>query len=179
LNNFGNLGDSTKAQRTSPTAVKGGLTFVKIVASQVHSCGLTSAQTVYCWGYNGNGRLAQDTLTVTEATGPIQVTGLSGVTDIVAGAGHTCARLGSGAVLCWGVNDSGQLGDGTLVSKDAATAVSLPSGVTGFVMIAAGSAHTCGVTSAGAVYCWGDDGSGQLGDNGTAAQPLPVQVLDP
>jgi hypothetical protein len=181
INGFGQLGDSTKATRTLPTLVKGGLIFVEVVSSQTHSCGRTSAGTVFCWGFNGQGRLAQDTLTLTnnESLVPKQVLGLSSVAQLVAGQAHTCARTSGNTVYCWGLGDAGQLGNGDFNNREAATLVSLPGGVSGFVSIAAGAAHTCGVTSTGALYCWGDNFNGQLGDGSGLDQNLPTLVVNP
>ncbi|MEO8140153.1 MAG: hypothetical protein ABI742_10930 [Gemmatimonadota bacterium] len=181
INGFGQLGDSTKTLRQVPTTIKGNLIFVEVVSSQTHSCGRTSASTVFCWGFNGQGRLAQDTLTLTnnESLVPKQVLGLSSVAQLVAGQAHTCARTTSNQVFCWGLGDAGQLGTGDFNNRQAATQVSLPGGVSGFTSIAAGATHTCGVTSTGALYCWGDNFNNQLGDGSGNDQSLPALVLNP
>ncbi len=93
--------------------------------------------------------------------------------SVVAGGGHTCGLLTDGAAYCWGDNSSGQLGDGTRVSR------SLPAGVAGglaFATLSASSDHSCGLTTGGAAYCWGDNGEGQLGDGTTASSAVPVAV---
>jgi alpha-tubulin suppressor-like RCC1 family protein len=179
INGFGQLGDSTKGTRTSPTLVKGGLIFVEVVSSQAHSCGRTSAGTVFCWGLNANGRLGQDSVTVLESLVPKQVIGLSSIAQLVAGQAHTCARTTSNQVWCWGLGDAGQLGTGDFNNRQAPTQVILPGGVSGLVSIAAGASHTCGVTSTGALYCWGDNFNGQLGDGSGFDQNLPALVVNP
>ncbi|MHB8516178.1 MAG: RCC1 domain-containing protein, partial [Dehalococcoidia bacterium] len=81
---------------------------------------------------------------------------------VAVGGRHTCALNSSGAVRCWGANDNGQLGDGTTISHQRPALVAgLSSGVTA---IAAGSAHTCALTTAGGVKCWGSNANGELGD---------------
>ena len=100
----------------------------------------------------------------------------SNVQAIVAGETHTCA-IASGALLCWGSNSNGQLGDGTGMDRWVPTPVQgLSSGVQA---IAAGDSHTCAVVN-GAALCWGWNGFGQVGDNTTMTNrlsPVPVQGL--
>ena len=96
----------------------------------------------------------------------VNVTGLSaGVSAIVASA-HTCALLDPGGIKCWGLNGSGQLGDGTLTNRS--TPIDVPGLLSGIKAIAAGNTHTCAVTTAGSIKCWGSNGSGQLGDGTTS-----------
>lgn len=88
--------------------------------------------------------------------------------------GHNCARTTAGAVMCWGMNSSGQLGNGTLTQSLYPIAVpELTSGVTS---ISVGYGHACAVTSGGGVMCWGDNAYGQLGDGTTIAKSTPVAV---
>ena len=178
-NGSGQLGDSTVAQRVNPVPVKGGLTFIAIVASQVHSCGLSQAGTVYCWGDNFNGRLGQDSTLVGQSLTPLQVPGLGGVSALVAGTGHTCALLAGGQAYCWGLNESGQLGDGSSSNRSAPVAVAVPPGIGAFTSIVSGASFTCGVTAANALYCWGEGDGGQLGNGLRADSSLPVLVANP
>jgi alpha-tubulin suppressor-like RCC1 family protein len=93
--------------------------------------------------------------------------------EVSAGAGHTCL-LRAGAATCWGLNFSGQLGDGTTTDRLSPVAVSgLPSGVK---EIAAGALHTCALLVSGGVECWGSNYSGQLGDGTTTERHSPVTV---
>ena len=106
--------------------------------------------------------------------GPPEVIGTVGA--IAAGSSHSCALV-SGSVWCWGQNDHGQLGNGTL--SDSAVPVEVSSlGSGGVQGVAAGDEHTCAVVNGG-VWCWGDDTFGQLG-NGISpgnAPPGAVQGL--
>ena len=120
-NQYGQVGDGTKVQRTTPTAVKGlKAGIVAVVAGQNHSCALSEAGAVQCWGDNQYGQIGDGTKEVrSQAT---DVKGLSsGVVAISAGQNHTCALKNDGTVWCWGYNGEGQLNDGTL--QNSATPV--------------------------------------------------------
>src|SRR5206468_1000058 len=89
------------------------------------------------------------------------------------GRAHVCAVTSLGAAKCWGVNDYGQLGDGTIQGEFGAVPVQgLSSGV---LAVAAGDLHSCAVAG-GKVVCWGSNSEGQLGDGTTAEEHAPVDV---
>jgi alpha-tubulin suppressor-like RCC1 family protein len=158
------------------TPVGGGLTFDRLAAGGAHTCALTGDGTAYCWGDNAAGQLGDNTNT--RRTGPVAV-----VTDLRfvvldLGAAHTCGLTAAGAAYCWGDNTRGQLGDGTIAPR------STPGPVDGdhiFTQIAAGGfsiGHTCGLTTAGAAYCWGNNENGRLGIGSmdVDAHPVPTEV---
>jgi len=95
------------------------------------------------------------------------------VSQVTGGGYHSCARLPSGALKCWGSNTFGQLGDGTATSTDNPINVS---GLTNAAFVDAGTYHTCAVLTTGAVKCWGGNSSGQLGDGTLTNRSTPTTI---
>jgi alpha-tubulin suppressor-like RCC1 family protein len=179
LNWNGQLGDGTTATRLTPVAVSGLGSGVRAIAlGDSRSCALTSGGAVLCWGSNNNGELGDGTL-VERRTTPVAVRTLgSGVQAIAAGGsgsnGSRCALLGSGAVRCWGANAFGQLGDGSTTERRAPVAVSTLN--RGVQAIDVGGSHACALTGLGVFVCWGDNTVGRLGDGSTNLSSVPVAV---
>src|SRR5687768_10842814 len=121
VNYWGQLGDGTTTQRTTPVDVlvsPGGAPLSGVLAissSAHHTCALMSAGGLKCWGRNMRGQLGSDTLNEATTPVPVQVSAggapLLGVSAVTAGGDHTCALTMSGGVKCWGYNSDGQLGD--------------------------------------------------------------------
>ncbi|MHC4610700.1 MAG: RCC1 domain-containing protein [Planctomycetota bacterium] len=169
----GQLGNGTRIRSPSPIAVTGGHTFVSLDAGHGHTCGVTLGGYTYCWGYNWMGQIGNGTRL--DQLSPAAVTGGDAFVSVDVGANHTCAMTAEGNAYCWGWNSYGQLG------SEPFTYQTIPFAVAGghmFVSLDAGFfRHTCGVTREGTAYCWGGNGSGQLG-NGTYTyrEPSPVAV---
>jgi alpha-tubulin suppressor-like RCC1 family protein len=128
--------------------------------------------TVRCWGANffgqlGNGEVGDD------ETSPVTVSQVSDAVGLAVGIYHVCALRVNGSVVCWGLNDAGQLGDGTTTDRSQPVAVT---GLTDAVALAAGGSHTCAVRANGVARCWGLNGDGQLGNGTTTTEDTPVTV---
>ncbi len=179
-NEFGQLGTGDTISRPNPTpllignsAAPGLGYWDDITAGSRHTCGRKADGTVWCWGYNVEGRLGDGT--TTNATTPVQVDG--GHTDwtaIEAGSAHSCGLRSDGTAWCWGDNSSGQLGNGT--TNDSSVPV-LVSGNHSFTSITTGDAHSCAVRTDNAMFCWGSNNVGQLGDGTTNDTNTPVAPL--
>jgi alpha-tubulin suppressor-like RCC1 family protein len=165
----------------TPVAVSGLASGVAAIsAGWQHTCALTSAAGVVCWGAGGT---LGDGTTTTRLT-PVAVSGLaSGVAATSAGGEHTCALTSAGGVVCWGANYLGQLGDGGRGHCDypyypcsSPIPVDVSGLASGVAAITAGGHHTCALTSAGGVVCWGYNRYGQLGDGTTTERDTPVDV---
>ncbi len=112
------------------------------------------------------------------STSPVPVAGGLVFISLTTGWFHTCGLSRSGTAYCWGDNVEGQLGNGSGVDSSLVP-VPVSGGLT-FVALSAGSLHTCGLTSTHAVYCWGDDSWGELGDGREGAgvgRNVPVPVV--
>jgi len=173
-NSSGQLGDNSLTNRSTPVDVSGLTSGVSVVSSgSSHSCALTSAGGVKCWGSNSNGQLGNNTTTNSRL--PVDVSGLSsGVTAISIGGAYSCALTSAGGVKCWGHAAYGQIGNGTIIDQKTPVDVSgLTSGVSA---IATGTWHACALMTAGTVKCWGRNQSKQIGNNSTIDSNIPVDV---
>jgi alpha-tubulin suppressor-like RCC1 family protein len=173
-NQYGELGDGTTSQRTSPVAVSGGLVFQSINAGKYHTCGFTAAGVGYCWGVNANGQIGDGS--TTNRYTPVAVAGGLVFSSLEGGFEHTCGLTVGGSAYCWGDNQYGDLGDGTNTQRTSPVAVS---GALVFQAISAGFFHTCGLTTGGASYCWGWNAYGELGDGTTTDRIAPTRVVNP
>ncbi len=171
-NSMGQLGNGTTTTSSTPVAVTGLSTGVLTISSGYqHSCALMSDSTVRCWGRNDTGQLGNNSMT--NASSPVTVSGLSGAVAISAGSYHTCAVLGSGSVQCWGNNANGSLGDGSVLKRLTPVAVS---GVSNAIAVTTGLMHTCALLGTGSIQCWGLNADGQLGNGTTTTAYTYVNV---
>ena len=163
------LGDGV-ASLTPCTIMPGAVT---VSAGSSHSCALTASGGVTCWGDNELGQLGDGTYT--QSSVPVGVLGLSsGVVAVAAGGDSTCAVMSVGTVKCWGYSGEGQLGSGT--TTDSGVPISVLGLRPGVVAVSVGIEHTCALTSAGSVQCWGSNSDGQLGNGNYTFNPVPLPV---
>lgn len=170
---------ATSETKTATTDVQVIILYRSIAAGEGFTCDLGSIGMAHCWGHNGfqDGRLgngALDNATLSDSPVPVNVLGSARFTQISAGARHTCGVTSTGTAHCWGSNGDGQLGS-TAYPSWAHQPVQV-SGTQNFNQISAGDYHTCALTTAGAAYCWGNNGSGELGNNSQTNSNVPVAV---
>ena len=174
--NFGwQLGDGTRQPRLRPTAVNAlGGKAKQVSAGSYHTCALLDQGNVQCWGINARGELGDGTRI--DRPTPSEVVDLnSDIVMVSAGEGHTCAVSTQGIVYCWGANDRGQLGIGSLQNS---LVPQVATGVDSATVVGAGVNHTCAVHSDGYASCWGGNFFGQVGDGkGGTNKVYPVDVV--
>ena len=145
-------------------------TFAAVTVGSQHSCGLTTSDRAYCWGFGVGGQLGDGSRTGSII--PVLVSGGLSIDRLDAGNEHSCTVTTGGSAYCWGFNRFGKLGDGTTTQRDAPVPVS---GGLSFTSVSAFQ-HTCGVTTSSDAYCWGLNSTGQLGDGTTTDRHTPVLV---
>ncbi|MBM3900350.1 MAG: hypothetical protein FJ362_09390 [Gemmatimonadetes bacterium] len=145
-----------------------------IVTGSDHACGLTSLGKALCWGENNVGQVGDGTFE--RRLTPVAVTGNHTFAQLAAGQRHTCGIKADGTAFCWGANGFFGLGSGLTVDRSA-TPVAVAGGLKFAKIFPGYDGVTCGivVTPAGKLYCWGNNGVGQLGV-GTAGPPIPLPV---
>ena len=188
---------------TRPRRVVGGLAFAAVTAGVGHSCGVaTTGGAAYCWGLDDNGELGAGGL-ITEVcdfnpcrTRPVAVAGGLVFRTVAAGGFNTCGVTTSDEAYCWGTNQEGQLGIGTVEGPDecssgiacSAHPVALFGGRT-FRTVAVGvTHHSCATNPKGLAFCWGANLNGELGIGttkgpefcvGSACSTKPFAVAPP
>jgi alpha-tubulin suppressor-like RCC1 family protein len=147
------------------------VTFTQFAVGSMHTCATGSDARTYCWGGGVNGGNVS-TPTAVDTPPGVNLTGLT------TQGFHTCGRGSNAITYCWGQNAEGELGDGTTTNRSSPTPVSAPSGVT-FSKITSGQNHSCAIGDDSRTYCWGFNGSYQVGTGNTANQLTPVAVVIP
>jgi alpha-tubulin suppressor-like RCC1 family protein len=176
----GALGDNATAYSRAPVAVStsgvlAGKRLTEITTGVDYTCALDLAGAAYCWGAGGNGQLGNGSAAA--APVPVRVRTSGPLVQISAGSTHTCALDAAGRAYCWGDNHWGELGDGGRAPSTVPVPVSTGTlAAKKLVQISAGSDGTCALDSAGAAYCWGAGGNGQLGNGSTGIANVPAAV---
>ncbi|MCN9243593.1 Ig-like domain repeat protein [Streptomyces sp. RY43-2] len=181
-NDLGQLGDGTTIFRTTPveTLLPAGVQATAVAGGEGHSLAVTSDGRVFAWGWNAFGQLGDGT-TINRLT-PVEVHLPVGTHAVAVAAGndsrHSLALTSDGGVLAWGLNSSGQLGDGTTTNRLTPVEALLPVG-TQVTAISAGNVHSLALASDGRVLAWGGNTFGQLGDGTNITRLTPVETLIP
>ena len=172
--NYGQLGDNTTTNKSSPIqTVAGGTNWRWVACGYYHTIGIKTDGTLWSWGYDVYGQLGDNS--ITHKSSPVQT--ISGGTtwkSVSGGFGNTSAIKSDGTLWSWGKNDYGQLGDNTAVKKSSP--VQVYGGGTNWKQVVCGQNHIVAVKTDGTLWTCGYNISGQLGDNTIAHKSRPVQI---
>src|SRR6266513_2879410 len=194
-NDYGQLGNgviSSPPDAPNPTPVPVvGLNGVAAVAGGgFHTCARFSDGRLRCWGRNSEGQLGDPAFTDWASPTSVPVAGITTATGVTGGGYHTCAVLQNGTVRCWGQNDYGQLGDGSIIEPQTRPPTPRPTptpvtvqGITTAVAMKSGIFHTCALLRDGTMQCWGWNDFFQLGDSTSnfnySSVPVTVSGIRP
>jgi alpha-tubulin suppressor-like RCC1 family protein len=186
LNTSGQLGDNSTTESHVPVAVYtsgvlSGKTILSLSAGNIHNCVVASDNNAYCWGNGGNGRLGNNSGSQSQVPVAVNTAGvLSGKTiaSIAAGSSHTCAIASDSLLYCWGYNANGYLGNNSTTQSQVPVAVDTSGALNGKIMTSVSSKFydTCALSSDSQVYCWGNNGSAQLGVGDVMVRLTPQRV---
>jgi alpha-tubulin suppressor-like RCC1 family protein len=173
--NIGETGTGTPVPEIEPSMTEGPSSGWQVIAAGGdHTCGIASGH-LYCWGGNTFDQLGLASDEDGELT-PMEVDGEASWTAIAGGFAHSCGIRSEGRLFCWGSNSEGKLGVGDMNPRDVPTEVDV-GGMT-WRSVATGLSHTCGIRTDGSLWCWGHNGSGQVGVDGQGAYDVPARVDD-
>lgn len=185
-NDFGQLGDGTTTDRHSPveiTLIQNGDTssVLFLEAGEFHAVASDLSGNVWTWGRNDQGQLGSGNTTDRSRAEKIPLklgdlinsnTGVGGA--VAAGKSHSFAIDTAGNVWGWGLNDRGQLGDGTTTNR--LNPIKVP-GLQGISNIKTGEYHSIAIDTLGNIYTWGDNTYGQLGDGTFTSSSTPKLIM--
>jgi autotransporter-associated beta strand protein len=172
LNTNGQLGNGTNTSSLVPIKTS-SFTLTSISCGAFHSSAIVSG-VLYSWGLNSSGQLGDGT-TVDKNTPVQESTATSTWTKVACGNSYTVGIRADGSIWAWGLNDNGQLGDNTLVNKSVPTREYTAS--TLWTQVACGVNHTMAKRSTGALYAWGNNTNGQLGDGTLVNKSVPTREV--
>lgn len=169
----GMLGDGSAVGSSTPVEVSGPTRFVRLEVGDANACGLTATGEAWCWGDNSQGQLGAG-ISAQSALVPVRVTGGHQFTDLDIGLRSMCGVATNGTTYCWGSNQSGQLGIGSIGAPVNVPTAVANSATLGFVSVDNGFFHSCALTGTGQLYCWGN--SSGFG-NGSTGSTIPSPTL--
>lgn len=175
FNQYGQLGDNTTTNRSSPVQTISFGTNWRQVSAGGHTAAIKNDGTLWMWGYNNSGQLGDNTRT--NRSSPVQTVAFgTNWKQVFCGSNNTAAIKTDGTLWIWGANAQGQLGDNTITTRSSP--VQTVAFGTNWMQVACGRYHIAAVKTDGTLWCWGFNQFGQLGDNTTTTnRSSPVQTV--
>ena len=173
-NDMGQLGDGTLRDRRRPVLMGVQGPFTHVSAGAEHTCAVRGVAEGLCWGANHAGQIGNG-VDFTGALPPTPISGELDFTSVSSGGTHSCGVANGGSGYCWGGNQTGSLGNGTLIDA------SVPVNVTGqnlFRILRVGDTHSCGVDPQARAWCWGNNQFGQVTSRTGLVQGSPTLRSD-
>ena len=170
----GQLGDSAFSDRSSPVQLGLLTNWYQVAVGAQHSLAIKTDNTLWAWGVNTNGQLGNDTAANTQS--PIQIGSLTNWRQVSAGINgrFSAAVKTDGTLWAWGLNTTGQLGDGTASNTNSSPVqVGL---LTNWKQVSCGTDFSVAVKTDGTIWSWGNGATGRLGDNTIVSKSSPVQI---
>jgi alpha-tubulin suppressor-like RCC1 family protein len=175
VNTTGQLGDNTTTNRSTPvTTFAGGTNWKQVAGGQNHTAAIKTDGTLWTWGSNSNGQLGDNTI-ISRSTPVTTFAGGTNWKQIACGNLYTAAIKTDGTLWTWGSNTQGRLGDNTVTQRN--TPVTTFAGGTNWKQVACGGIHAAAIKTDGTLWTWGQNTSGQLGDNTIINRSTPVTTF--
>jgi alpha-tubulin suppressor-like RCC1 family protein len=174
-NSYGELGDNTTTNRSSPVQIGTLSNWSQISAGIDHMVSLKTDGTLWTWGSNINGQLGHNLPTTSHRSSPVQLGTLNDWSKVFAGENHTLAVKTDGTLWSWGSNSNGQLGQNRATNAPLSSPVQVGT-LRDWLNIAAGGNYSIAVKTNGTLWGWGANSSGNLGTSNTTQHSSPVQV---
>ena len=174
-NAYGQLGDNTTGNKSSPvTTITGGTNWKQVACGSDHAAAIKTDGTLWSWGSNLYGAIGDNT-TVDKSSPVTTIAGGTNWKQVACGERYTAAIKTDGTLWSWGAGSSGKLGDNTAGNKSSP--VTTIAGGTNWKQVACGTKHTAAVKTDGTLWAWGNDSYGELGDNTAVNKASPVTTI--
>jgi len=204
INNFGQLGIGSTANQSAPVQIKGPSATLEnwqyVATGHYHSCAITAAGALYCWGKNSHGQLATANDSNNINNWSLQTAISAGTTNddwlmVAAGANHSCGIKNTDELWCWGDNATDQMGNNAATKPSQTSPIQVmeiqaTEDVPGTPFAAKDVAiggytstdhstggHTCAIKTDDTLWCWGENDTSQLGEKTTTNRATPTQII--
>lgn len=172
-NYSGEIGINNRISRSSPVQVGALTNWAQVTSASNHTAAIKTDGTFWAWGSNGQGQIGDNTNG--SRSSPVQVGALTDWAYVAQGTGasHTLSIKTDGTLWAWGLNNHGQLGDNTRVTKSSPIQIGA---LTSWTKVALGGGHTIAVRNNNTLWTWGNGDYGRLGHNNIISRSSPTQV---